>query len=101
TSTCDLTPCLALSSFFFANTATPEIYTLSLHDALPISEYECNPCQHIIVRYGQQDRQCCNCCEGIQHQYRCMPEYPIQHYSQENDCDESTETVEAQQIDGG
>src|SRR5437870_6523032 len=23
--------------FFFSNTATPEIYTLSLHDALPIS----------------------------------------------------------------
>src|SRR5438445_9538081 len=25
------------SSFFFNHTATPEIYTLSLHDALPIS----------------------------------------------------------------
>src|SRR5207248_10717603 len=27
----------SLSSFFFAATAPPEIYTLSLHDALPIS----------------------------------------------------------------
>src|SRR5205823_13041993 len=27
----------ALFSFFFTDTATPEIYTLSLHDALPIS----------------------------------------------------------------
>src|SRR5260370_9584620 len=26
-------------SFFFNDTATTEIYTLSLHDALPISEY--------------------------------------------------------------
>src|SRR2546430_15113273 len=31
--------CLSLSSFFFFNdTATTEIYTLSLHDALPISD---------------------------------------------------------------
>src|SRR5690348_18223047 len=28
---------LLFSSFFFINTATSEIYTLSLHDALPIS----------------------------------------------------------------
>src|SRR5438034_5298538 len=27
---------VSLSSFFFKNTATTEIYTLSLHDALPI-----------------------------------------------------------------
>src|SRR2546427_11425543 len=33
-----LTSCAALSLFFFFNdTATTEIYTLSLHDALPIS----------------------------------------------------------------
>src|SRR5438034_5890720 len=32
--------CLALSVFFFFNaTATTEIYTLSLHDALPISPF--------------------------------------------------------------
>src|SRR5436309_11467516 len=29
--------CLLSSSFFFSDTATPAIYTLSLHDALPIS----------------------------------------------------------------
>src|SRR5690348_18313557 len=29
----------SLSYFFFNDTATTEIYTLSLHDALPISEY--------------------------------------------------------------
>src|ERR1044071_604631 len=29
--------CTALFSFFFNDTATTEIYTLSLHDALPIS----------------------------------------------------------------
>src|SRR5436309_12452887 len=30
-------PCFTLSSFFFNHPAPPEIYTLSLHDALPIS----------------------------------------------------------------
>src|SRR5689334_24919666 len=29
----------SLSSFFFNDTATTEIYTLSLHDALPISSH--------------------------------------------------------------
>src|SRR5437763_6677565 len=29
--------CARAAGFFFNNTATPEIYTLSLHDALPIS----------------------------------------------------------------
>src|SRR5260370_622943 len=34
------TPSSAISSFFFFNdTATTEIYTLSLHDALPISAH--------------------------------------------------------------
>src|SRR2546429_6330612 len=31
-------PCLLIIFFFFNDTATTEIYTLSLHDALPISE---------------------------------------------------------------
>src|SRR5256886_9123861 len=31
---------LLLSFFFFNDTATTEIYTLSLHDALPISDYD-------------------------------------------------------------
>src|SRR5437773_6228057 len=32
--------CLDFSFFFFNDTATTEIYTLSLHDALPISQQE-------------------------------------------------------------
>src|SRR5947207_15664684 len=32
----------AFSFFFFNDTATTEIYTLSLHDALPISDGLCN-----------------------------------------------------------
>src|SRR3990170_2300195 len=32
--------------FFFNDTATTEIYTLSLHDALPISEKETSPNEH-------------------------------------------------------
>src|SRR6266850_658621 len=31
--------------FFFNDTATTEIYTLSLHDALPISRHQCTPGQ--------------------------------------------------------
>src|SRR5206468_11697879 len=31
--------CLTVILFFFTDTATPEIYTLSLHDALPICNY--------------------------------------------------------------
>src|SRR2546425_6715249 len=31
--------------FFFNDTATTEIYTLSLHDALPISLHDCGPRQ--------------------------------------------------------
>src|SRR3989441_1888597 len=40
---CDVIQCVLLLSliffFFFNDTATTEIYTLSLHDALPISEH--------------------------------------------------------------
>src|SRR5690606_40181124 len=32
----DIAPILRVGSFFFTDTATTEIYTLSLHDALPI-----------------------------------------------------------------
>src|SRR6266496_6655897 len=31
--------------FFFNDTATTEIYTLSLHDALPICDAECDSCR--------------------------------------------------------
>src|SRR5438552_16933758 len=35
---CFMSSCCFLSLFFFNDTATTEIYTLSLHDALPIFE---------------------------------------------------------------
>src|SRR5438309_8641545 len=35
--------CRRLNSFFFNDTATTEIYTLSLHDALPISSSRSTP----------------------------------------------------------
>src|SRR5258708_19649137 len=41
--------------FFFNDTATTEIYTLSLHDALPISSYVC----------GFQHRWCCFECGAV------------------------------------
>src|SRR5436305_8706078 len=34
---------LSVLFFFFNDTATTEIYTLSLHDALPISSTSCSP----------------------------------------------------------
>src|SRR2546422_8143898 len=38
--------------FFFNDTATTEIYTLSLHDALPISYYDIEFCQTLRVGVG-------------------------------------------------
>src|SRR5256885_8755178 len=49
-----------LSSFFFFNdTATTEIYTLSLHDALPISHQHFLPVTDEVIRWhlcGQDDK---------------------------------------------
>src|SRR5687768_18030984 len=51
----------SLHCFFFTDTATTEIYTLSLHDALPIFAY-CVPktsgegCTPRIVPYGMPSR---------------------------------------------
>src|SRR2546430_7712479 len=36
-----MAPCPISAFFFFNDTATTEIYTLSLHDALPISQHHC------------------------------------------------------------
>src|SRR5256885_513211 len=41
-SSSSVVPTLLLSFFFFNDTATTEIYTLSLHDALPISVISLN-----------------------------------------------------------
>src|SRR6266571_5751469 len=38
--------------FFFNDTATTEIYTLSLHDALPISLVDFRPCRRCADRAG-------------------------------------------------
>src|SRR5256885_11882390 len=47
---CDAVPIIVLNFFFFNDTATTEIYTLSLHDALPISHrptraWTCRACR--------------------------------------------------------
>src|SRR2546427_1751764 len=41
--------------FFFNDTATTEIYTLSLHDALPIYDYLCKPlvADEFLARVGR------------------------------------------------
>src|SRR3712207_8977159 len=44
--------------FFFNDTATTEIYTLSLHDALPISSFDAGggrPCRAAIPLVGEPD----------------------------------------------
>src|SRR5438552_14876550 len=41
--------------FFFNDTATTEIYTLSLHDALPISGHDGTPELHIVERHEVHD----------------------------------------------
>src|SRR3712207_9412854 len=45
--------CTLITFFFFNDTATTEIYTLSLHDALPISNVTANLAT-IIARSGQR-----------------------------------------------
>src|SRR3712207_9273480 len=50
--------CISICFFFFNDTATTEIYTLSLHDALPISQAPGRPRRpdHLEVR------GCCDRC---------------------------------------
>src|SRR5437588_12238835 len=44
---------LFLFVFFFNDTATTEIYTLSLHDALPILEYDDKGIDYLISKWYQ------------------------------------------------
>src|SRR5260221_14712610 len=48
---------LASSFFFFNDTATTEIYTLSLHDALPISGSDIAQPGVQVAQVGEPDRQ--------------------------------------------
>src|SRR3989442_368669 len=52
-------PCFSHSFFFFNDTATTEIYTLSLHDALPIY---CSPsgCSKV-AKVNVRDSLCSSC----------------------------------------
>src|SRR6267154_1771169 len=47
--------------FFFNDTATTEIYTLSLHDALPICRNSQAPASSLVV--GFRDRAWCGCAD--------------------------------------
>src|SRR3712207_7030488 len=50
--------------FFFNDTATTEIYTLSLHDALPISPRESGQCKHRRVN-RQVSLYACSLIQGV------------------------------------
>src|SRR3712207_9458240 len=56
--------CNLLFFFFFNDTATTEIYTLSLHDALPISGYRCHGRFRDYANWG----------EGIEDWYKLIKE---------------------------
>src|SRR2546423_13846965 len=60
---------LALYFFFFNDTATTEIYTLSLHDALPISAFLLN--RMVLAAEGRKANDSHADC----YQYFCVPEY--------------------------
>src|SRR2546422_4514537 len=50
---------ILLLFFFFNDTATTEIYTLSLHDALPISARRCRARRHVPPRHTGSARDPC------------------------------------------
>src|SRR2546430_16380974 len=56
-------PLLFFIFFFFNDTATTEIYTLSLHDALPISSFH----QQKPITAGQrfENKSCSACCAQL------------------------------------
>src|SRR5216683_8193324 len=54
--------------FFFNDTATTEIYTLSLHDALPICSSECSPTSVARRQYSlRSSATCCSSCRSEEH----------------------------------
>src|SRR5256886_10177990 len=68
-----------LSFFFFNDTATTEIYTLSLHDALPISLRQRLP-SHAVVAEGPQ----MSGTAGAPHQKKRSEEHTSELQSQSN-----------------
>src|SRR5690348_17962015 len=52
-----LTPSMSSILFFFNHTATTEIYTLSLHDALPISTDYHNASKYVVRREGHVEEE--------------------------------------------
>src|SRR5438874_5774092 len=46
---------VALRICFFNDPATPEIYTLSLHDALPIYDPRCDPCAGALYIFARRE----------------------------------------------
>src|SRR6266496_5662911 len=58
---------LLLAFFFFNDTATTEIYTLSLHDALPIQDSYDNLSASTGQRFLAMPFQCLSCHNGLGH----------------------------------
>src|SRR5690349_23151900 len=63
--------------FFFNDTATPEIYTLSLHDALPIWRWRC--------RFRRNSRSCGRGRRRIPHEKPARPERRMRQGGEDKD----------------
>src|SRR2546429_8560835 len=63
--------CLGVLFFFFNDTATTEIYPLSLHDALPI--YRCPSCWEIGIVSEDKQESWCHSRRGPPRKIVCSP----------------------------
>src|SRR5256885_8023281 len=67
--------------FFFNDTATTEIYTLSLHDALPICPVPGWTCLRRQASRSEHDRVGCSTCANLAQKTRASPIGPRQRIS--------------------
>src|SRR2546425_8945243 len=75
--------------FFFNDTATTEIYTLSLHDALPISQFPSKARRRLVVLHGP-DREI----ESVINP-KCLPEHEVIFSTEEGRSEEHTSELQS------
>src|SRR5256885_15867527 len=92
-------PSLSLSFFFFNDTATTEIYTLSLHDALPIfQEPPSGDLQErVLIRHHDYDQ----CFQSVQLlQWNSQVKFNVTVYRNLPTTRDSIMTIPLQQLNG-